>query len=613
MIELSRYLKPFRVIVAVSILLTFVQCLTQLYLPTLMGDMVDVGIVGKDMDFIIRTGILMMILSAVSMVSSIASGYYASKASAGFSKNLRQDVFTKVENLSMEEFENFETSTLVTRTTNDVNQIQNILIMMLRIFVISPLMFLGGVIMTVSKDPILSLIILAAIPLLGLLIYGIMKKSMPLFQKTQTKLDHLSLTLRERLTGVRVIRAFNKEDAANQTYLDANADLTDISLKVNKILAYIMPGMMLIMDLTIIGVLWFGGYRIQSGDLSVGDIMAFIQYVTLILFSLAMMAMIFIFLPRAKVSAERITEVLGVDPKIKDPIPAAEQKMENNAEWAKKAGKTEKTEKIEKTEKTEKTEKLPVTVSEKSYPPIEFKEVSFRFEKSGKNILENISFTVNPGETVAVIGGTGSGKTALIHLVPRFYDVNEGTVLVNGRDVRDVTQADLRQKIGYVSQTAVLFSGTVADNIRYGKKEATVDEIWEALRIAQADEFVKKMNDGLDSYISQGGTNISGGQKQRLTIARAVVRHPEIYIFDDNFSALDYKTDADLRRALKKEIRSAAILIVAQRVSTIKDADKIIVLDNGKIAGIGPDAELMKNCTVYQEIVASQQLEEGTA
>ncbi|WNY24982.1 ABC transporter ATP-binding protein [Methanolapillus millepedarum] len=580
MIELSRYLKPFRWIVALSIFLTFIQCLTQLYLPTLMADMVDVGIVGKDMEYIINIGLLMLLLSAVGMVCSVAAGYYASKASAGFSKNLRRDIFTKVDHLSLEEFEKFGTSTLVTRTTNDVNQIQNVLIMLLRIFMISPLMFLGGVVMTVLVDPILSLLIVFAIPVLFGFIYIIIRKCMPLFQQTQKKLDHLSLTLRERLTGVRVIRAFNKEESANNTYRDANADLTDVSLRVNKILSFIMPAMTIIMNVTIIGVLWFGSFRVQSGDLSVGDIMAFIQYVTLILFSVAMTAMIFVFLPRAKVSSERIIEILDVDPKIKDREEGGHEAKNQRSE-----------------------PKEPV-------PRIEFKNVSFHFEDSDKNILDNVSFAVYPGETAAVIGGTGAGKSSLINLVPRFYDVTDGAVMVEGQDVRSFRQPDLRQKIGFVPQTAVLFSGTVAENVRYGKNDATDEEVWDALRIAQADDFVQKMNDGLNSFISQGGTNVSGGQKQRLTIARAIIRHPDIYIFDDNFSALDYKTDANLRRALKKEIKDAAVLIIAQRVSTIKDADKIIVLDNGAVVGIGTDGELMKNCRVYQEIVASQQLSE---
>ncbi|MDV0447190.1 putative ABC transporter ATP-binding protein [Methanosarcinaceae archaeon Ag5] len=594
MIELSRYLKPFRWIVAVSIFLTFIQCLTQLYLPKLMADMVDVGIVGNDMNYIITIGLVMLFLSAVSMVSSVAAGYYASKASAGFSRDLRRDIYTKVDSLSLEEFEKFGTSTLVTRTTNDVNQIQNVLIMLLRIFVMSPLMFLGGVVMTVLVDPVLSLIIVVAIPVLFGFIYIIIRKCMPLFKQTQKKLDHLSLTLRERLTGVRVIRAFNKEESANQNYRDANADLTDVSLRVNKILSFIMPAMTIIMNVTVIGVLWFGSFRVASGNISVGDIMAFIQYVMMILFSVAMTAMIFVFLPRAKVSAERIIEILDVDPKIKDSnLAGAETKSDAETE---------------PDAETEGIKSGKKSAQKDAVARIEFKNVSFHFEDSDKNILDNVSFAVYPGETAAVIGGTGAGKSSLINLVPRFYDVTGGSVFVEGRDVRETPQSDLRQKIGFVPQTAVLFSGTVAENIRYGKSDATDEEIWNALKVAQADDFVGKMNDGLDSFISQGGTNVSGGQKQRLTIARAVVRHPDIYIFDDNFSALDYKTDANLRRALKKEIKDAAVLIVAQRVSTIKDADKIIVLDNGAVVGIGTDDELMKSCQVYQEIVASQQM-----
>lgn len=589
--NLIKYLKPYRFIVTAAVFLIFLQCLTQLMLPDLMAQMVDVGIVGGDIDFIYKMGAYMLVVTVFSMVFSILAGFYTSKASAGFAKLLRKDLFDKTSRFSLEAFDRFGTSTLVTRTTNDVMQLQNVIMMMLRVVVVAPLTFLGSILLMMNKDLTLSFVVLAVIPLLAVFVYAVSRKIIPSVQEMQRRLDDVSRLLRERLTGVRVIRAFNKEEAASRQYEAANDDLTAVSLKVNRITAVLFPGMLFLMNLATIAVLWFGSFQIETSGLTVGDMMAFIQYVAMIMMSVVMISFIFIIIPRAKVSADRILEVLNTADTISDP---------------------EKAEKFETDFETD-FETSSDIVSEVSFeavseiiPAVEFKNVSFRYSDSDKMILKNISFSVMRGETAAIIGGTGSGKTSLINLVPRFYDIADGVVYVDGSDVRHVSQSDLRRKIGFVPQTAVLFSGTIADNIRYGKEDATEKEIWDALEIAQAAGFVENMEEGLHSYISQGGTNVSGGQKQRLTIARAIVKKPEIYIFDDNFSALDYKTDADLRHALLTEIKDAAVLIVAQRVATIRNVSKIIVLDNGEIAGIGTDAELLAGCDVYRQIVASQ-------
>lgn len=568
-----KYLRPYIPMIAAAIVLVFLQCLTQLMLPDLMSKMVDNGIIGRDIDYIYKMGAYMLILTLFTMVFSTAANYFTSKSASGFAQDLRKDMFEKINSFSIKEVEKFGTSTLVTRTANDVSQIQTVIMMMLRVVVLSPLMFLGSFLLMLQKDVSLSLVVLSFLPLIGLFLYLVTRKIIPNIKKMQDRLDHLSRTLRERLTGVRVIRAFNKEETADRRYKEANEDLTEISLKVNKLAAFLFPGMMFLMNMATLAVLWFGGRQIESGDLSIGNLMAVIQYVTMIMMSAVMISFVFLLIPRAQVSVRRISEVLETKTTIRDPQNPADTDASQT----------------------------------KDTPAIEFKNVSFKYSDSEQEILKNISFTVAPGETVAVIGGTGSGKTTLVHLIPRFYDVCCGAVYVNGTDVRRILQTDLRQKIGFVPQTALLFSGTIAENIRYGKEEATEEEILKALETAQALDFVKEMENGIHSYISQGGTNVSGGQKQRLSIARAVVKLPEIYIFDDNFSALDYKTDANLRQALKSEMRGASAIIVAQRVSTIQNVSKIIVLKDGEIVGIGTDAQLRQNCGVYKKIAESQE------
>ena len=574
--KLIKYLLPHRFFILFSVLLIFLQCLTQLLLPDLMARMVNIGIVEGNIDYIYQMGVYMLILTIISMIFAIVAGYYSSKAAAGFAQLCRKDLFDKVAYFSLEEFDRFGTSTLVTRTTNDVTQIQNVIMFLLRVVVIAPMTFLGSIILMIQKDVAMTCLVLLTLPLLAGFFYFVSRKIIPQIQKMQIKLDAVGLILRERLTGVRVIRAFNKEEAANKQYAQANDDLTQTSLRVNRIAAVLFPGMLLLTNLATVGVLWFGSFRIETHFLNVGDMMAFIQYVMLIMISVVMVSFAFIIIPRAKVSSDRILEILDVEPVLFDSDSESLSNLENTSS------------------------------------AVEFKNVSFKYSDSDEMILKDISFSVSLGETVAIIGGTGAGKTSLISLIPRFFDVSCGAVFVAGEDVRNLKQSELRQMIGFVPQTAVLFSGTIAENIRYGKEDASEEEIWKALEIAQASEFVEKMDEGIHSYISQGGTNVSGGQKQRLTIARAIIRRPKIYIFDDNFSALDYKTDANLRNALNTEIQGATVIIVAQRVATIKNVSKIIVLDNGEIAGIGTDSELMKTCGVYRDIVISQMNHENS-
>ncbi|MNE14387.1 putative ABC transporter ATP-binding protein [compost metagenome] len=448
--------------------------------------------------------------------------------------------------------------------------------MILRMMVMAPMMCIGGVIMAVSKDATLSLILVVIIPVLAAAIFLIARKGIPLFKAIQKKIDKLNLVMREGLTGIRVIRSFNRIDHEKKRFGEANLDLTETSIKVNKVMALMMPIMMLVMNLSSVAIIWYGGLRIDAEHMQVGDLMAFLQYAMQIMFSLVMVSMMFVMIPRASASAVRINEVLDMAPVIKDS--EADVKSPN---------------------------------SKKGY--VEFQNVSFSYPGAEQPAVKNISFSVNPGEVTAIIGGTGSGKSTLISLIPRFYDVESGRVLVDGTDVRDLSQEELRSKIGYVPQKAVLFSGTISDNIRYGKEDATDEEVQHAAAIAQAADFIGEMEEGYQSIIAQGGNNVSGGQKQRLSIARALVRGAEIYIFDDSFSALDFKTDAKLRAALKSETRESTVILVAQRVSTVLDADRIIVMNESEIAGIGTHRELMDTCDVYREIVLSQLSEEEIA
>lgn len=551
--------------------LVFVQSLSELFLPTLMADIIDEGVVPSNMPVIWKIGGIMLLVTAISAIAAVAASYFSSKAAMGLGRDLRHQVFSHVENFSLQDFDKVGTASLITRTTNDINQIQQVVIMMFRMVLTAPIMFIGGLIMALSKDVKLSLVIVGAMPILVIAIILIFKKGLPLFQTVQKKLDRLNLVLRENLTGIRVIRAFNREQDEQVRLGRASEELKDVSIKVNRLMALMMPVMMLVMNLTIVGVIWFGGLRIENGSMQIGDLMAYIQYVTMIMISLVMASVMFIMIPRASVSANRINEVLDMEP---TDMPEGSQ------------------------------------TAERERGTLAFEHVTFYYPGADEPVLADIHFKAGRGETTAIIGGTGAGKTTLINLIPRFYDATRGTIRINGVPIQDTTQEEIRSRIGLVPQKALLFSGSVADNLRMGKQEATQEELEHAARIAQAEDFITNMEDGYESTISQGGANLSGGQKQRLSIARALIRKPDIYLFDDSFSALDYKTDAKLRAALTEETRDATVIIVAQRVSTVMDADQIIVLEQGKIAGIGKHEELYKNNQVYREIVESQLSEE---
>ncbi len=575
MIKLFRFFKQYTVQIVAVIVIMFLIVLSDIYLPTLMADIIDIGLVNKDINYILEIGGFMLLIAAGGTICAIIATYLSSKTAVGFGKLVREKLFTKVASFSLHEFDQLGTATLITRTTNDVTQVQQVSVLILSMMVTAPLTCIGGIIMALQQDTSLSWILVAVIPILFAIIGVTLFRGLPLFKVMQEKLDKLNLVLRENLTGIRVVRAFNRLDQEKLRFNDANADLMDNAIKINLIMAVLMPTMMLIMNLTTVALVWFGAIRIDSGTMQIGSLLAFIQYATQILFSLLMLVMLFIMVPRAQVSAVRINEVIDTDLDIIDP-------------------------QISK-------------LSDKGRGLVEFKEVSFRYPGADQPALVNINFSAKPGEITAIIGGTGSGKSTLINLITRFYDVESGNVLVDGVDVREVTQQALRAKIGLVPQKAVLFSGSIAENIKYGKENATIEEIEHAAQVAQAGDFISEMEAGFDHLISQGGTNISGGQKQRLSIARALVRKPKIYIFDDSFSALDFKTDAKLRAALKPEIAEATVFIIAQSVSTVRYADRIIVLDEGQISGIGTHKELLNSCKVYREIVASQLSEEELA
>ncbi|MDH6351391.1 MULTISPECIES: ABC transporter ATP-binding protein [unclassified Brevibacillus] len=576
MLKLLRYLRPYRQMVFLTMLFMLLQSIANLYLPTLMSHIVNEGIVKENTAYIWTTGGFMLLVSAGAAVLSVAASYMASRSASGFGMRIRSSVFSHIERFSLEEFDKHGTASLITRTTNDIAQVQQVLNMMLRMMVMAPMMCIGGIIMALSKDAELSIVIIVAIPILVLAIFGIGSKGIPYFQAMQGKIDKLNLVLRESLTGIRVVRAFNRIEHERGRFNRANEDLTATAIKANQIMAGMMPVMMLMMNATSIAIIWFGGLRISTGHMQVGDLMAFLQYAMQILFSLMMASMMFSMVPRASASAARIHDVLSTEPVIVDREQASVGKASAGGD-------------------------------------VVFDQVTFRYPGAEKPALSDISFVARRGQVTAVIGGTGSGKSTLASLIPRFYDVESGYVQVGGTDVRDWPQSELRTNIGFVPQKALLFTGTIADNIRYGKEEATTEEIRHALDIAQATDFIENMPDGLDTVLSQGGANLSGGQKQRLSIARALVRQPGVYIFDDSFSALDFKTDAKLRAALKSETQEATVIIVAQRVNTVMDADQIIVLEEGRVAGIGTHRELLATCSIYQEIVTSQLTEEELA
>jgi ATP-binding cassette subfamily B multidrug efflux pump len=568
MLKLFRFLRPYRVAVTVVVVLVFLQSLANLYLPTLMAHIVDSGILHGDTRYILRVGAFMLLVAIFGTGCAIAASYYSSQVAVGFGRIVRGEIFSHVERFSLNEFDTVGTASLITRTTNDTTQVQQVLVIMLRMMITAPLTGIGGIVLASYQDVGLSWIFLIIVPVILLAIGLTLWKALPLFQAMQAKIDALNLVLDEGLTGVRVIRAFDRDAYEKRRFDAANEDLTRTTISVNQIVAVLMPLMMLILNLATIAIIWFGSMRVDRGEMQIGALIAFLQYAMQILFSLLMLTMLFVMVPRASASAKRINEVLAIKPRIADAPDAQDAERERGF--------------------------------------VEFRNVTFSYPGAEEPAISDISFKAGPGEVTAIIGGTGSGKSTLINLIPRFYDVDSGGLFVDGIDVRAMTQEHLRAKIGYVPQRAVLFSGTVASNIRYGDETASDDEIRYAAMVAQAAEFITAMPQGFDAPIAQGGTNLSGGQKQRLSIARALVRRPEIYVFDDSFSALDFRTDANLRAALRQETGDATVLIVAQRVSTVMDADRIVVLDEGHVAGIGTHRELMNTCEVYREIVTSQ-------
>ncbi len=568
MIKMLRFLKPYRAILVLIVVLAFIQAITNLYLPNLMADIIDNGVVKGNTSYIWRTGGLMLLVALGGIVAAVVGVFFSSQVATGFGKIIRAKIFTHVAQFSLHEFDTVGTASLITRTTNDTTQVQQVMVMALNIMITAPFTMIAGIILAVNQDAGLTWILVVIIPILVASIVILMRQATPMFRIMQVKLDKLNLILDEGLTGVRVVRAFDRQKYEEQRFDEANLDLTDVAIRVNRVVAWLMPIMLLCLNLSSVAILWFGAMRINNGDMQVGALIAFLQYAMLILFSLLMVSMMFIMLPRAEVSAARIDEVLAMKPEIKD------------ADQVKQAD------------------------EKKGY--VEFQNVTFSYPGAEEPALTNISFNAQPGQITAIIGGTGSGKSTLVSLIPRFYDIDSGQILVDGVDVCDFSQDYLRAKIGFVPQKAVLFSGTITENIRYGKEDASAEEVRHAAEVAQASEFIAERVDGFQSVIAQGGTNVSGGQKQRLSIARALVRKPEIYVFDDSFSALDFKTDARLRTALKNEVRKSTVLIVSQRVSTVMDASQIIVLDDGRIVGIGTHRALMKTCEVYREIVSSQ-------
>jgi ATP-binding cassette subfamily B protein len=570
MLKLFRLLKPYRGYVVIVMVLALAQSIGALLLPRLMSDIVDRGVVKGDERVILQIGGLMLLVSIAATACAITGSYYSSKVATGFGRILRGAIFARVEHFSIHQFDRFGSASLVTRTTNDTTQVQQMLIMMLTMVITAPMMAIGGVILALSQDTQLAWVLVAVMPVMALVFGLILRGALPLSQAMQTKIDRLNLVLGEGLSGVRVIRAFDRGAHQRERFDQANLDLTDTAIGLNRLIAVLLPALIVMLNLTSIAIIWFGSHRIDEGAMQVGAMIASLQYAMQILFAVFMVTAMFVMLPRASASAARINDVLEVAPEIVDPTQPTPPQLRT------------------------------------ARGQVEFQNVTFQYPGAEEPALTGVSFTARPGEITAIVGGTGSGKSTLVGLIPRFYDVNQGRVLVDGVDVREMTQADLRGRIGFVPQKAVLFTGTVAANIRYGREDASDDEVRHAATVAQALEFVDAMPEKFASPISQGGINLSGGQKQRLSIARAVVRKPDVYVFDDSFSALDFVTDAKLRAALKAETANATVFVVAQRISTILNADRIVVLDDGRVVGIGTHAELLERSGIYREIVASQ-------
>ncbi|MDL2077909.1 ABC transporter ATP-binding protein [Streptomyces sp. GXMU-J15] len=572
---LRTYLRPYRKPIALLVLLQFLQTCATLYLPTLNADIIDNGVVKGDTGYILSFGALMIGISLAQVVCNIGAVYFGARTAAAIGRDVRGAVFDRVQSFSAREVGHFGAPSLITRTTNDVQQVQMLALMTFTLMVSAPIMCVGGIVLALGLDVPLSAVLVAVVPVLGICVTLIVRRLRPLFRAMQERLDTVNRVLREQITGNRVIRAFVRDEYEQQRFRRANAELTDMSLGTGNLLALMFPIVMTVVNLSSIAVVWFGAHRIDSGGMQIGDLTAFLAYLMQIVMSVMMATFMFMMVPRAEVCAERIQEVLDTDSSVVPPV-------------------------------------APVTELRR-HGHLEIRGAGFRYPGAEEPVLKGIDLVALPGETTAVIGSTGSGKSTLLGLVPRLFDATEGQVLVDGEDVAAIDQKVLAKTVGLVPQKPYLFAGTVATNLRYGNPDATDEELWHALEVAQAKEFVERLEGGLDAPISQGGTNVSGGQRQRLAIARTLVQRPEIYLFDDSFSALDYATDAALRTALGRETAEATVVIVAQRVATIRDADRIVVLDEGRVVGTGRHQELMADNETYREIVLSQLTEAEAA
>jgi ATP-binding cassette subfamily B multidrug efflux pump len=572
---LRERLTPYWRQITLVLALLFVQAITNLYLPTLNADLINNGIVKGDTRYILVTGAFMLGVTLALVIATIIAVYWGSKTAMAFGRDVRGLLFRKVESFSQAELNHFGTPSLITRTTNDVQQVQMLVLMMLNLTLSAPITAVGGIIMALRLDVPLSSVILVAVPVMGVFIGLVVSRALPLFRSMQKKIDRVNQVTREVLSGVRVIRAFDRVGYEEQRFDAANADLTGTTLKVMRLFALVMPALMLILNLATVAIIWFGSIQVADHGMPIGDLTAFMTYILLILMSVLMATFMLVMVPRASASAERIQEVLQAEISVNEPeTPVVDAPLRGH---------------------------------------VEFRDVEFRYPGAQDPVLSHISFASGPGEVTAIVGSTGSGKSTLINLIPRFYDVTGGSVVVDGVDVREMGLQELWHRIGLVPQKAFLFSGTVADNLRYGDEEASDEELWNYLETAQGTDFVSEMPEGLEALVDQGGANVSGGQRQRLAIARALAKKARVQIFDDSFSALDFTTDARLRAALKKETADSTVIIVAQRVGTVMHADQIIVLEDGTIVGKGTHEELLKSSETYREIVESQLGAEGVA
>jgi len=571
---LRRYLKPYTREIAIVVVLQTIGTIAALYLPSLNADLIDNGVVLGDTDYILRVGSWMLFVSLIQALSTITAVYFGARTAMAFGRDVRSAFFHRVIEFSSREMARFGAPSLLTRNTNDVQQVQMLVLTTFTMLIAAPIMMVGGIFMALREDIGLAWLIAVTVVVLVVIIAFLLSHMVPGFRVMQRRLDTVNKVLREQITGIRVVRAFVREPIETERFGAANSDLTNVSITVGRWMAAIFPAVMLVMNFSSVAVLWFGGLRVDAGAMQIGSLTAFLSYLVQILMAVMMSTFMLMLLPRASVSADRIGEVLETEPSVVPPADGVTELV--------------------------------------SHSTLEFEDVGFRYPGASHPVLSGITFTAQPGQTTAVIGSTGAGKTTLVNLIPRLFDATDGHVLVDGVDVRQIDPDTLWNRIGLVPQRVYLFSGTVASNLRYGKPDATEEEMWKALEIAQAREFVEAMPEGLDSPISQGGTNVSGGQRQRLAIARALIRRPEVYLFDDSFSALDVATDARLRHALAGVTADATVIIVAQRVATIVEADQIVVLEDGGIVGLGTHDELLQTCAAYAEIVDSQMAVEAS-